>query len=204
MQRHLIPGRGAAAVLVALVASVTIAACGGSSSSDSSAASATNADLKLASCMRAHGVPDFPDPGSDNAGNSGTTGNTGSGQQAPPGKLDVNGHVLAESSQVIDAAYTTCQKYEEALEGPRISAAQLVKLKAGALAYAECVRAHGVPDFPDPTVETGPGGRGAGITPPYGSGASAVAHDTPALRAAIKTCGPLVTKSMLGASGTKG
>lgn len=204
MQRHPLPWRPTAAVLIALMASATIAACGGSGSSDSSAASATNAGLKVAACMRAHDVPDFPDPGSNNAGNSGTTGNTGSGQKAPPGKADVDGHVLAESSQVIDAAYTKCQKYEEALEGPRISTAQLVKLKAGALAYAKCVRAHGFPSFPDPTVETGPGGHGAGITPPYGSGAGASAHDTPALEAAIKTCGPLVTKSMLGAPGTKG
>jgi signal transduction histidine kinase len=86
-----------------------------------------------------------------------------------------------------------------AMQQPRLSGAQLAKLKAGALAYAECVRAHGVPDFPDPTVETGPGGHGAGISPPYGSGAGASAHDTPALRAAIKTCGPLVTRDMPGA-----
>jgi hypothetical protein len=204
MQRNLISGRPASAVLVVLMASVTIAACGGSGSSGSSAASTTNAGLKLAACVRAHGVPDFPDPGSSNAGNSGTTGNTGSGPKAPPDKADVDGHVLAESSQVIGTAYTKCQKYEEALQGPRISTAQLVKFKAGALAYAKCVRAHGVPDFPDPTVQTGPGGHGAGISPPFGSGASAGKHDTPALEAAIKTCSPLVNKVTPGASGQKG
>jgi hypothetical protein len=105
---------------------------------------------------------------------------------------------------VVDTAYTKCQKYEETLAGPPISTAQLVTLKAGALAYAKCVRAHGVPDFPDPRVETGPGGRGAGIAPPYGSGASASEHDTPALQAAIKTCSPVVAKAMPGASGKKG
>ncbi len=85
---------------------------------------------------------------------------------------------------------------------PRLTAAQLVRLKAGALAYAECVRAHGVPDFPDPTVVTGPGGQGAGITPPYGAGISARAHSTPTLQAAIQTCGPLVTKDLPGAPGS--
>lgn len=79
-----------------------------------------------------------------------------------------------------------------------LSAAQLNKLKAGALAYAACVRAHGVRGFPDPTVVNGRDG--AGITPPYGTGASAVAHSrSPTLRAAIKTCGPLVTREMPGA-----
>jgi signal transduction histidine kinase len=82
---------------------------------------------------------------------------------------------------------------------PRLSAAQLAKLKAGALAYAKCVRAHGVPDFPDPTVETGPGGRGAGVTPPFGSGTSARAHATPTLQSAIKTCSPLVDRVLPGA-----
>ena len=82
---------------------------------------------------------------------------------------------------------------------PRVSAAQLAKLRVGALAYARCVRADGVRGFPDPKVETGPGGRGVGITPPYGTGASAVAHARSAtLRAAIKTCAPLVTRDIPG------
>jgi signal transduction histidine kinase len=86
-----------------------------------------------------------------------------------------------------------------AMQEPRLSGAQLAKLKAGALAYAKCVRAHGVPGFPDPTVETGPDGRGAGISPPYGSGARArAAARSPALRAAIRTCSPLVTRDMPG------
>jgi signal transduction histidine kinase len=86
---------------------------------------------------------------------------------------------------------------------PRLSAAQLAKLKAGALAYATCVRAHGVPDFPDPTVENATGGNGPGISPPYGSGSSARAHARSlTLQAAIKTCSLLVTRFIPGAPGS--
>jgi len=201
MQRHLISGRPATAVPLALVAAVALAACGGSSSAGSGAASTAKAGLRAAACMRAHGVPDFPDPTSTGAGSSGSTGNTGSGGQTtvPAGRTDVDGHILAESAQAVAAAYDKCQKYEVAAGGPVVSTAQLARLKAGALAYAKCVRAHGVPNFPDPTVETGPGGRGAGITPPFGTGAKAEAEArSPTLQAAIKTCGPLVDRAMPG------
>ncbi len=202
MQRHFTLRHPATAGVIALVASVAIAACGGSSPG-SSAGSNAQAGLKFAACVRAHGVPDYPDAA---ANGSGQTATNGGGQTSPPpGKADVNGHILSESTQVVDTAYGKCQKYSLALQGPVVSSGQLAGLKAGALAYAKCVRAHGVPDFPDPTVETGPGGRGAGITPPYGTGASARTHArSPTLQAAINVCGPLVTKYIPGAPGTKG
>lgn len=206
MHRHHILRRRAAAVLPALAASVAIAACGGSSPSGPSDASVAKADLQLAACMRTHGIPDFPDPSSAGAGSSGATGNTGGGGQAtvPPGETDVNGHILSESSQAVAAAYDKCRRYAVSAAGPVVSRGQLAKLKAGALAYARCVRAHGVSNFPDPTVEAGPGGRGAGITPPFGTGARAEAEaESPTVQAAIKTCGPLVVRVMPGL-GTNG
>ena len=204
MPRHLITGRSAPAVLLALAASIAIAACGGSSPAGPSTASPAKANLQFSACMRTHGVPDFPDLGSTGTGHSGNTGNTGTGGQAtvPPGATDVAGHILAESSQAVTAGYRKCQKYAVLTEGPVVSTAQLARLKAGALAYARCVRAHGVPNFPDPTVETGPGGHGAGITPPFGTGARAeVESRSPVLQAAIKTCGPLVDRAMPGVGG---
>jgi hypothetical protein len=207
MPRHHISGRPAATLPLALVAAIAIAACGGSSPSGSSAASITKAGLEAAACMRTHGVPDFPDPGSGKAGSSGNTGNTGSGGQitVPPGQIDVDGHILSEPSETVAAAYKKCEKYAVPAQGPPVSTAQLARLKAGALAYAKCVRAHGVANFPDPTVETGPGGHGAGITPPFGTGARAEEEArSPTLQAAIKTCGPLVDKAMPGLGGTNG
>jgi hypothetical protein len=47
--------------LAALACSVVVAACG-SSSKPTDPASGVDPALKLAQCMRANGVPDFPDP----------------------------------------------------------------------------------------------------------------------------------------------
>jgi subtilase family serine protease len=60
------PRRAAALAVLAAVAGLT--ACGGSTSSSASPGSASagsatyRADLAFATCMRTHGVPDFPDP----------------------------------------------------------------------------------------------------------------------------------------------
>lgn len=192
MQRNLVSGRPVTAIVIALVASVTLAACGGSSPSGSSAASITKADLQFAACVRTHGVPDFPDPSTDVGNTQTQTGAT-------------TAQTLAESTQAVQKAQDECQKYAEAAQGPVVSSSQVATLKAGALAYAKCVRGHGVPNFPDPIVETGPGGHGAGITPPFGTGAHARQEaQSPILQAAIKTCSPLVEKAMPGLPGTKG
>ena len=191
MQRHLLRCRPATALFAALVASVAIAACGDARPSGADAKSITKAGLKFAACVRVHGVPDFPDPPSVTAGGAETNAGTAT---AP-----------SESAQVVRRAEDKCQQYAAAAQGSVVSSAQLTKLKAGALAYAECVRAHGVPTFPDPTVETGPGGHGAGITPPFGTGARAQEEArSPALQAAIKTCSPLVDRVTPGFPGAKG
>ncbi len=187
--------RPATALLVTLVASVALAACGGSTPSRSSADSIAKAGLEFAACVRAHGVPDFPDP---NASSDGTQTSGGQTDATPA-------PTLTESAQVVQKAEDECQKYAEAAQGPAVSSGQLAKLKAGALAYAKCVRAHGVPNFPDPTVDTGPGGHGAGITPPFGTGARAREEaQSPVLQTAIKTCSPLVDRVTPGLSGAKG
>ena len=81
--------RSATAVVIVLVASITIAACGGSSPSGSGAASTTDTGLKYASCVRAHGVPDYPDPSSGAGGES---------IDRSPSKITVDGHTLADDS----------------------------------------------------------------------------------------------------------
>jgi hypothetical protein len=55
-----------------------------------------------------------------------------------------------------------------------------------ALQFAQCMRAHGVPNFPDPQFQTGPNGSvgvrisGAGVNP-----------NSPAFHAAAKDCGSI-------------
>jgi hypothetical protein len=70
--------------------------------------------------------------------------------------------------------------------GGHPTAAQTAQAKARALAMSRCMRSHGVPNFPDPQFQSGPGGgfgirlNGAGINP-----------NSPAFQAAQKACGSI-------------
>jgi hypothetical protein len=201
MQRNLSHRRAATSVLSVLAVSAAIAGCGGSHPSGSgtgtiNAASIHNAALKFSACVRSHGVPDFPDPSSSSGG--------GQQIQATPKKMTVDGHALSESPRLVQKAMQQCQKYAPEAKGPPISAAQLTRIKAGALAMAKCMRANGVPNFPDPQVGTGQGGHGVSIGISAGAPGSKHGHgapfnpQSPSFKAAQKKCQPLMTKVMPG------
>jgi hypothetical protein len=109
---------------------LAISACG-SSGSPSSAAGTGSGDalaLKFANCMRSHGVPNFPDPGKP-------VGGPGSGINA--------------QAPAVQSAEQNCDKLTHNPE-PKGSPASESQRRA-ALANAQCMRTHGVPNFPDPT-----------------------------------------------------
>jgi hypothetical protein len=159
-----------ATVLIALLAATTaVAACGGSSPTTTATTTASTSGhqgeaLKLAECMRTHGVPDFPDP----------TGGGGFGIQASANgstaSITVDGHALNVSGPAFRTAMNECAKYQP--HGPAISGAQLAQIKRGALRMAACMRTHGVPNFPDPKVTTGPGGQGIAVSIGGGTGSA--------------------------------
>lgn len=187
-----------------LVAAVLIAGCGGSNSSGngsstnaSSSSGRAQAGLKMAQCMRANGVPSFPDPSSN-----GPTAIRGGG---PNGTVTIGGVSVTQST--LQAAFRKCQK--DLPKGPPISSAQIAKLRQGALKMAQCMRAHGVPNFPDPQISTGPGGHGVGIrigVGPNGAGGNAAGPggkgqppaftQTPAFKSAQKICMPLMQHAL--------
>jgi hypothetical protein len=123
--------RGAASALLALSCAVAIAACGSSTQSTSTVSSTQG--LKFADCMRAHGVPNFPDP------------ITGGGLQFRPGSG------IDPSSPAFQAAQSACSKLlpggPPARHGPPSAQAEKQMLT-----ISECMRAHGVTGFPDPTT----------------------------------------------------
>lgn len=115
-------------------------------------ASATNSpdprqqSLHFVQCMRQHGV-DLPDPSADGSIRigGGLNGSSGAGgpSQSGPGGLD-------PSSPTFQAAQTACQKY--APDGGRANATpQDIKAnQAKGLKFSQCMRSHGLPNFPDP------------------------------------------------------
>jgi hypothetical protein len=108
---------------------LALAACGSSSKPSSTMGSAGSAPaVKFADCMRAHGVPNFPDP------------SAGGGSQFPSG--------ISPSSPAFKSAQQMCAKYAPGTAANhQLSAAQDQRL----LALSRCMRTHGESNFPDPT-----------------------------------------------------
>jgi hypothetical protein len=195
------PARLLTAAAVLAVAT-TIAACGSSSpntasstatsatSVASSGSDSTSSALAFSNCMRANGVPNFPDPtsGSGGAIRIQSSQRAGSGQS-----VSVNG--VPVDAPAFQAAQQKCQK--DLPTGGHPSASGLAALRAGALAMARCMRSHGVTDFPDPVISTGPGG-GVGVQ----IGGPGVDPQSPSFQAAQKICGPLIQKA--GGAGGSG
>lgn len=120
--------------------------------------------LKFAQCMRSHGLPNFPDPNSSGALQF------GSGDGINP-----------QSSQ-FQTAQDACKKYLPDKGAPP-SPAQQAKMLAQALKFSECMRAHGITDFPDPQSING----GIKIQIGAGSGSNLNPND-PQFQAAQKDC----------------
>jgi len=124
--------------LAAVTLAVAVAACGSSNKPSSSPGSPSKpGGLALASCMRAHGVPNFPDP-SAGGGGVGLTG-TGIDPQSPAFK----------------SAQASCIRLGHGGPG-RVAATESQFLAA--LTFSKCMRTRGYPGFPDPThVDAPPG-----------------------------------------------
>ncbi len=159
-----------------VVAAFGIAACDNSTQPSKKTATVTNVELKMARCMRADGVPNFPDP---------TTGNGGALSVYSPGPGDtetVNG--VAVNAPAFQSAVAKCQKY---MPTGHVSANRFAKISEGALAMAKCMRSHKVPDFPDPVVSDGP----QGLIVTGNLKAADININAPAFQAALRHCQPL-------------
>lgn len=121
-------------VLVGLACAGLISACGSSSQSTTTAASQHYSQgLRFAGCMRSHGVPNFPDP------------SAGGGIQIPAGSG------INPFSPAFKAAQQACQSLMPG--GPSRNQHPTAKQIAMTRQVSECMRQHGVTDFPDPTFK---------------------------------------------------
>lgn len=162
---------------VAISCALLLAACGsmGPSSAQTST-NATNAALlvRYAGCMRSHGVPSFPDPSTSQSGDNSFG-------------IDGFNFNLPANLNTRSPAYQTAQKACQGViglggSGPARNPALAAKAKKAALARAECMREHGVPNFPDPTFSS----TGGAIV--QSSGGSGINPRSPAFQEAQKIC----------------
>jgi hypothetical protein len=151
-----------------------LAACGSSGSpSTSNAAFKRSTMLAFAQCMRTHGVPNFPDPGSNGSGGIMIQQRVGSGAS-----MSVNG--VAVQAPAFQSAMQSCRKdLPNGGHPPPLSASR----RAAMLHFSQCMRAHGVTNFPDPAFGSGGGAR-IGFGP-----SSGINPQSPAFQAAQKACG---------------
>ena len=131
-----------AAVLVAACLALLAAACGGSpgghvaqlgtsttQSSSSSGGSTHDQALAYARCVRSHGVPLWPDPGSNGAFDK---------SELTPGRLGVGNSEIASAERACKSLL------------PTYSATPQPHIVAQALRFSRCMRANGATSFPDP------------------------------------------------------
>jgi hypothetical protein len=176
-------GGGAKAPGVANLGSSTTHSTSSSSSSSgagggagsASSASPNSQAVAYSACMRAHGVPNFPDP------KISTNGSEVKVAIAVNPSISGNPH--------FNSAQQACRKLlpgGEAGEGPahQISPRE----QAQYLKAAACIRTHGIPNFPDPT---------------FSGGGVHVSHkglnlDSPQARAAEEACQSLIPGGLHG------
>ena len=151
-----------------------LAACGGASGqpsgtgtgAGSTPAAVKTHDVAFSACMRSHGVANFPDP-------------TSNGLQIPDS--------INPKSPVFRSAQQACR--HDLPNGGAPPATEPSK-RAAAVAFARCMRAHGLRDFPDPA-----------LTPPHNAASVFVVHGmvfafaapvdpkSPAFQRAGRVCG---------------
>jgi hypothetical protein len=129
--------RTAAALIAAASMALLSASCSGGPSAagaggpSNAGGSAHSRELAYARCVRSHGVPNFPDPGSSGEFNKTT--------------LE---QLAASNSQYPTATQTCAHLLPNSGGGP--TAAQVRQEWTGMASFARCMRSHGVPGWPDP------------------------------------------------------
>jgi hypothetical protein len=166
--------------LFATACAVTLVACGGSGRTGyhnpSYRYGAPNLAISMSRCMRANGVPEFPDP--REGPNGGGVGWVGGLMITGTGTMVVEGVSLSGPAFV--SAEKVCKEYmPPSGPPPAVSEGQRVT----ALAQARCMREHGLPNFPDPTFSAG-----GGIDLNFGPGLN---QQSPVFRQAAQKCGSL-------------
>jgi hypothetical protein len=146
--------RTAAAIIAMAVLALLVAACGGSRSATPSSGSANTGGsaasrmVAFSQCMRSHQVPGYPDPSN--------------------GVLPKeSAQRLGISSSQYQAAQRTCQHLLPTTGGSLTASSlqqcyladvcpqSLVQHAVNeGLKFARCMRSHGVPNWPDPTIDS--------------------------------------------------
>ncbi|MGH8258592.1 MAG: hypothetical protein ACREUG_02770 [Steroidobacteraceae bacterium] len=166
-------------VSLLLALALFAAGCGGAKAPPVAGSTATadaggSPALEYARCMRAHGVPSFPDP------------------QPNGGFLFKVGAGMDSSSPSYAAAQATCSKFMGGIT-PGTATHPTTQWLTHMVKVAQCMRTHGLPGFPDPTTTIPhlPSGGGliSDIEGAVFSFPSSIDEQSPVFTRAAATCG---------------
>jgi hypothetical protein len=124
--------------LLVVLTPLAISGCGGTSHTAKKLTGPSPmshaAGIKFANCIRAHGVPNFPDPLAGGGGFS--------FPDSSPGLF---------SSPAFKKAQQSCRTLMPHIPAVHMSQAAINSL----VLYAACMRKHGLTNYPDPTIKNG-------------------------------------------------
>jgi hypothetical protein len=159
----------AAAIIATVALALLAAACGGGPSSAGSGgspsaegATASPSAVGYSHCMRAHGVPNYPDPPSG-----------GPAPNADPQQLWISTSQLQAAQRSCRYMYpgnggalgASLRQCEETANCPQAMVDQVMN---SMLAFSRCMRSHRVPNWPDPTLDS-EGRPGFNLVPIHGT-----------------------------------
>jgi hypothetical protein len=172
------------AVMVATAVLVLLAtACSGTPSSSRAGGSSqptrsgNSPLLAYAQCVRSHGVPNFPDP------------QPGAVHEKIP-----SAQQLGVGSSQLGAAQSACQHLLPVGADDQFPAAEVPLLLSGMRRFSQCMRAHGVPNWPDPSVDS----QGRPIFNLSGHGFSRQQAHARSLNTKMGECGHLLPHALGG------
>jgi hypothetical protein len=151
---------------------------GGGPASSSNAGGSANAPLVAFSrCVRSQGVANFPDP------------QAGAGNAKFP-----SAHQLRVSSSQLSTAENACQRLLPVGADDQFPPSEVPLLLRGMLSFSSCMRSRGVPNFPDPAVDSA----GRPIYPLSTHGISLNYSHSQQFSAAIEKCQNLAPRQLGG------
>jgi hypothetical protein len=158
------------------VANAGSSSAGGSSSTGSGGSAASASTVAYSACMRSHGVTNFPDPG-----------NSGQIPKADAQQLGVSPARLQAAQRACAHLIPNTGSTEEQQQETQCamaddcSQAVVQQWMSGLRTLAQCLRSHGVPNWPDPIISS------QGL-PHFPYSEAGIDHHAPQILAKVQVC----------------
>jgi hypothetical protein len=175
-QRDASAMRPAAAAVITAVVILASGCSGGSSPNATAGASGSTSAVAYSSCVRSHGVPNYPDPGP-----------SGQVPKPDPQLYDVSttqlNTALRACQSLTPTAGETSEQQQETQCALAYDCTQAVvqPWMSGLRTLAACLRAHGEPNWPDPILTS------QGI-PHFDYTSTGIDHHSPAVWNKVQRC----------------